>query len=71
MARCKIAPGKTKAPAFPQKGWLVSLFSENKFVTFVSKMKKAELQQAFLEMLFDGPEWQYERFLREHWIENS
>ena len=42
---------------------------ENKLITFVSKMKKDELQQALLEMLFDGPEWQYERFLREHWIE--
>ena len=42
---------------------------ENKLVTFVSKMKKAELQQALLELLYDGPEWQYERFLREHWIE--
>lgn len=42
---------------------------ENKLITFVSKMKKDELQQALLEMLFDGPEWQYERFMREHWIE--
>ena len=42
---------------------------ENKLITFVSKMKKDELQQALLEILFDGPEWQYERFMREHWIE--
>ena len=42
---------------------------ENKLIKFVSKMKKDELQQALLEILFDGPEWQYERFMREHWIE--
>lgn len=42
---------------------------ENKLVAYVSKMKKAELQQVLLELLYDGPEWQYERFLREHWIE--
>ena len=30
---------------------------ENKLVTFVSKMKKAELQQALLELLYDGPGW--------------
>lgn len=42
---------------------------ENKLVTFVSKMKKAELQQVLLELLYDGPEWQYEKFLHEHWIE--
>ena len=31
----------------------------------VRKMKKSELQDALLELLFDGPEWQYERFARE------
>ncbi len=33
---------------------------------YVWHMKKGELQQALLELLFDGPEWQYERFVREH-----
>ncbi|MCD8254354.1 MAG: SWIM zinc finger family protein [Oscillospiraceae bacterium] len=32
---------------------------------YVWHMKKDELQQALLELLFDGPEWQYDRFLRE------
>lgn len=32
----------------------------------VRKMKKSELQDALLELLFDGPEWQYERFAHEH-----
>ena len=31
----------------------------------VRKMKKSELQDALLELLFNGPEWQYERFARE------
>ena len=31
----------------------------------VRKMKKSELQDALLELLFDGPEWQYARFVRE------
>ena len=29
---------------------------------YISKMKKAELQEALLELLFDGPEWQFENF---------
>ncbi len=33
---------------------------------YVGHMKKNELQQALLELLFDGPEWQFERFVREH-----
>ena len=33
---------------------------------YVGHMKKSELQQALLELLFDGPEWQYDRFVREH-----
>lgn len=33
---------------------------------YVWQMKKSELQQALIEMLSDGPEWQYDRFIREH-----
>lgn len=35
-------------------------------VEAVSKMKKAELQDVLLQMLFDGPMWQLECFVREH-----
>ena len=37
----------------------------------VDKMGKNELQQALLEVLFDGPEWQYERFIRENGLEEK
>ena len=33
---------------------------------YVGQMKKNELHQALLELLFDGPEWQFERFVRDH-----
>ena len=39
---------------------------ENALIDYVSKMKKADLQQALLQMLFEGPEWQYDRFIRDH-----
>jgi len=39
---------------------------EQKVIDYVSKMKKDELQQALLELLFDGPEWQYDRFVQWH-----
>lgn len=32
----------------------------------VRGMNKAELQTALLRLLFEGPEWQYERFAREY-----
>jgi len=35
-------------------------------VDYVSKMKKDELQEALLEVLLNGPEWQYEHFLRDN-----
>ncbi len=38
----------------------------DKVCQYVWQMKKSELQQALLELLFDGPEWQYDRFIREH-----
>ena len=34
--------------------------------TYVLSMKKGELQQTLLELLFDGPDWQFERFIRDH-----
>lgn len=37
----------------------------------VRKMGKNELQQVLLEVLFDGPEWQYERFIRENGLEEK
>lgn len=37
---------------------------------YVWKMKKSELQQALLELLFDGPEWQYDKFVQEHDLED-
>ena len=40
-------------------------------IHYVWKMKKNELQQALLELLFDGPEWQYERFIRENGLEEK
>ena len=33
---------------------------------YVGHMKRNALQQALLELLFDGPEWQFERFVRDH-----
>ncbi len=33
---------------------------------YVWSMKKPELQQTLLELLFDGPDWQFEKFIREH-----
>lgn len=39
---------------------------EELLIAHVHKMKKPDLQQALLQLLFEGPEWQYERFLREN-----
>ena len=33
---------------------------------YVSHMTKSELQQALLQVLYDGPEWQLEEFIQEH-----
>ena len=39
---------------------------EHAIVEYVCKMKKEELRQALLQVLFEGPEWQYDRFIEEH-----
>ena len=39
---------------------------EEKLVAYVHKMKKGELQEALLRLLYEGPEWQYDRFIRDN-----
>ena len=39
---------------------------EERLIRYVRKMKKTELQEALLQVLFDGPEWQYDRFVEEN-----
>ena len=43
----------------------------NKVIQYVRKMKKSDLQEALLELLFDGPEWQYNRFIRENGLDDD
>ena len=39
---------------------------QHKVVNYIHKLKKSELEQTLLQVLFDGPEWQYEKFIREY-----
>lgn len=43
----------------------------DKVIKYVGKMKKADLCQSLLELLFDGPEWQYDRFIRERGLDDD
>lgn len=39
---------------------------EERVIKYVKSLSKAELQQEFLEILFDGSEWVFDRFVDEH-----
>lgn len=39
---------------------------EDRLIQYVQKMKKSELQEALLQLLFDGPGWQYDRFVEKN-----
>ncbi len=39
---------------------------ESRLEDYIHKKKKAELEALLLEVLYDGPEWQYDRFIRDH-----
>ena len=39
---------------------------ERKVMNYIRKLKKEELQSLVHEFLFDGPEWQYDRFVRRY-----
>ena len=40
--------------------------TEERLIAYVRKTKKGEAQAALLQLLFDGPEWQYDRFVEEY-----
>lgn len=40
--------------------------TKRQLIEFVGKMKKDELRDALLQLLFDGPDWQYEDFVSEY-----
>lgn len=43
---------------------------ENKVLAYIGKMSKAELQQTLIDVIFYGPEWQYEQFIRENGLDD-
>lgn len=44
---------------------------EDKVCHYVRRMKKSELQEALLQLLFDGSQWQYDRFVRENGLDDD
>lgn len=39
---------------------------ESRIESYIESLKKDELKQVVYELLYDGPEWQYDKFIREH-----
>ena len=39
---------------------------EQAVISRISHMRKEELKEALLDVLFNGPEWQYDRFIRDY-----
>ena len=39
---------------------------ESELLHHIRHMKKAELEQALIDLLFSGPEWQFDRFIRDY-----
>lgn len=38
----------------------------NMLQSYIKSLSKSELQEALLQILFDGPEWQFDRFINEY-----
>ena len=44
---------------------------EQRLKKYVAKLSKDQLQNELLTVLFDGPDWVYQRFIREHRIDEG
>ena len=38
----------------------------NMLQSYINSLSKSELQEALLQILYDGPEWQFDRFINEY-----
>ena len=38
----------------------------NMLQSYIKSLSKSELQEALLQILYDGPEWQFDRFINEY-----
>lgn len=39
---------------------------EMKIDSYINSLKKSELKQLVYDLLYNGPDWQYERFIRDY-----
>lgn len=52
--------------AYEREAELQAEEDESKVVAYVNSLKKAELQEILMRLLYEGPEWQWDRFVREY-----
>lgn len=55
-----------EARAYEEEEEQRQIQTEKDLVTYVRKLKKSEAQELLLDLLFAGPDWQYENFIRMH-----
>ena len=52
--------------AYEREAELQAEEDECKVLSFISGLKKVELQEILMQLLYDGPEWQWDKFIREY-----
>lgn len=52
--------------AYEREAELQAEEDESKVLAYVNGLKKAELQEILMRLLYEGPEWQWDRFVREY-----
>ena len=61
----------TEAMAYQEEAEARAEALYDKVCKYVSHMKKSELEEALLRVLFDGPEWQFDHFVRDNGLEDD
>ena len=52
--------------AYEREAELQAEEDEHKVLAYINGLKKAELQEILMRLLYEGPEWQWDRFIREY-----
>lgn len=52
--------------AYEREAELQTEENQSKVLAYVNSLKKAELREILMRLLYEGPEWQWNRFIREY-----
>lgn len=66
MSLITAASGKIELDAYYEEEEEREAELDDMLQKYIKKLSKSELQEALLQLLYDGPDWQFDRFVNDY-----